>query len=83
MCQNNLLQHYLDKTFSDMRDLVLPKGKRQTGQVTNLGWHSLQTTCPLSHWKMGAHRGMDRQTGHSKTSFKSSAEMIGCLAAMI
>ena len=89
--QSSLTQHtviriwiitYLASTFSDINDLVFPKGNLQTGQVTSFGWHSLQTTWPRSHWKTGAALGTFRHTGHSRTSFRSSAEIIGCFAAI-
>ena len=81
-CNKPLAWTYLASTFSEIRDLVFPKGNRHTGQVTSFGWHSLQTTWPLSHWNIGALLGTFRHTGHSSTSLRSSAEIIGCLAAM-
>ena len=73
---------YLASTFSDIKDLVFPKGNRHTGHVTSFGWHSWHTTWPLSHWKTGADLGTLRHTGHSRTSLRSSAEIMGCLAAI-
>ena len=73
---------YLASTFSDIKDLVFPKGNRHTGHVTSFGWHSWHTTWPLSHWKTGADLGTFRHTGHSRTSLRSSAEIMGCLAAI-
>jgi len=58
-----------------MSDLVWPMGQRHIGQRESFGWHSLHTTCPLSHWYTGADRGTLKHTGHSRNSFNSSVEM--------
>ena len=60
---------YLLTISSSFRFRIDPSSL-QIGQFFNLGWQSLQTTCPLQHWFIGTESIVWKQTGHSRRSLK-------------